>query len=172
MIVDKRPTLGGVCLNIGCIPSKALLHVAKTIDEAAAMAAHGVAFGPPTLDLTAIRDWKDSVVKRLTTGLTGLARQRKVTVVSGNGRVHLAQHAGVETAEGPRTVRFAKAIVAAGSEPVAPGFIPTDPRIWDSTACARTALSAEPTAGARRRHHRARNGDRLSGARARSRSSK
>ncbi len=73
LIVDKRPTLGGVCLNVGCIPSKALLHVAKTIDEDAAMAAHGVSFGPPTLDLDAIRDWKDRVVKRLTAGLTGLA---------------------------------------------------------------------------------------------------
>ena len=134
LIVDKRPTLGGVCLNIGCIPSKALLHVAKTIDEAAAMAAHGVAFGPPALDLTAIRDWKDSVVKRLTTGLTGLARQRKVTVVPGTGAFTSAHTLRVETAEGPRTVRFAKAIVAAGSEPVAPGFIPADPRIWDSTA--------------------------------------
>ncbi len=134
LIVDKRPTLGGVCLNIGCIPSKALLHVAKTIDEAAAMAAHGVTFGSPTLDLTAIRDWKNSVVKRLTTGLTGLARQRKVTVVSGTGAFTSPNTLRVETAEGPRTVRFAKAIVAAGSEPVAPGFIPTDPRIWDSTA--------------------------------------
>ena len=92
VLVDRRPELGGVCLNVGCIPSKALLHVAKTIDEAAAMAAHGVSFGAPSIDLAAVRKWKDGVVKRLTTGLTGLSRQRKVTVVQGRGRVHLAQH--------------------------------------------------------------------------------
>jgi dihydrolipoamide dehydrogenase len=134
LLVDKNPTLGGVCLNIGCIPSKALLHVAKVIDEGAAMAAHGVTFGPPVLDVTAIREWKDGVVRRLTTGLTGMARQRKVTVVKGAGAFTSPNTLRVETAEGPRTVRFAKAIVAAGSEPVAPGFIPPDKRIWDSTA--------------------------------------
>ena len=134
VLVDKRATLGGVCLNVGCIPSKALLHVAKTIDEAAAMAAHGVSFGQPAIDLAAIRDWKDGVVKRLTAGLTGLARQRKVTVVKGEGRFTSANTMRVETPEGTRVVRFAKAIIAAGSEPVAPGFIPSDPRIWDSTS--------------------------------------
>jgi dihydrolipoamide dehydrogenase len=134
LIVERQATLGGVCLNIGCIPSKALLHVAKVIDDTTAMAAHGVSFGPPSIDLNAIRDWKDSVVKRLTTGLTGLARQRKVTVVTGEGVFTSQNTLRVETADGPRTVRFAKAIVAAGSEPLAPGFIPSDPRIWDSTA--------------------------------------
>ncbi|MBV8106489.1 MAG: dihydrolipoyl dehydrogenase, partial [Hyphomicrobiales bacterium] len=134
VLVDKRATLGGVCLNVGCIPSKALLHVAKTIDEAAAMAAHGVSFGPPAIDLAAIRDWQNGVVKRLTTGLTGLARQRKVTVVRGEGQFTSANTMRVETPEGTRVVRFAKAIVAAGSEPIAPGFIPADPRIWDSTS--------------------------------------
>jgi dihydrolipoamide dehydrogenase len=134
VLVDKRATLGGVCLNVGCIPSKALLHVAKTIDDAAAMGAHGVKFGPPEIDLEAIRAWKDGVVKRLTTGLTGLARQRKVAVVSGEGQFTSPNTMRVETSEGTRTVRFAKAIVAAGSEPVAPGFIPADPRIWDSTS--------------------------------------
>ncbi len=135
VLVDRRPTLGGVCLNVGCIPSKAMLHVAKTIDEAAAMAAHGVTFGPPAIDLAAIRAWKDGVVKRLTSGLTGLARQRKVTVVRGEGQFTSANTVRVETPEGSRVVRFAKAIIAAGSEPIAPGFIPTaDPRIWDSTA--------------------------------------
>ena len=134
VLVDKRETLGGVCLNVGCIPSKALLHVAKTIDEAAAMAAHGVSFGPPAIDLAAIRDWQNGVVKRLTGGLTGLARQRKVTVVKGEGQFTSANTVRVETPEGTRVVRFATAIVAAGSEPVAPGFIPADPRIWDSTS--------------------------------------
>ena len=90
VLVDARQTLGGVCLNVGCIPSKALLHVAKTIDEAAAMGAHGVKFSPPSVDPVAIRAWKDGVVKRLTGGLTGLARQRKVRVVTGEGQVHFA----------------------------------------------------------------------------------
>jgi dihydrolipoamide dehydrogenase len=134
VLVDSRPTLGGVCLNVGCIPSKALLHVAKVIDEAAAFAAHGVKFGAPAFDSTAIRGWKDGVVKRLTTGLTGLARQRKVKVVIGEGRFTSPYTLRVETAEGGRVVRFNKAIIAAGSDPIAPGFIPSDPRIWDSTS--------------------------------------
>jgi dihydrolipoamide dehydrogenase len=133
VLVDKRASLGGVCLNVGCIPSKAMLHVAKTIDEAGAMAAHGVSFGPPKIDLATVRDWKDGVVKRLTTGLTGLARQRKVTVLSGEGQFTSAHTVRVETADGPRVVRFAQAVIAAGSEPAWPGFIPADPRIWDST---------------------------------------
>ncbi len=133
VLVDRRPELGGVCLNVGCIPSKALLHVAKTIDEAAAMAAHGVSFGAPSIELAAIRKWKDGVVKRLTTGLTGLARQRKVTALRGEGVFTSPNTVRAETAEGTRVVRFAKAIIAAGSEPAAPGFIPADPRIWDST---------------------------------------
>jgi len=133
VLVDKRPALGGVCLNVGCIPSKALLHVAKVIDEAKGMASHGVSFGEPSFDIDAIRDWKSSVVKRLTTGLAGLAKQRKVTVVTGAGQFTSPNTVRVETAEGPRTIRFAKAIIAAGSEPVGPGFIPFDPRIWDST---------------------------------------
>ncbi|HTR15224.1 MAG TPA: dihydrolipoyl dehydrogenase [Roseiarcus sp.] len=134
VLVDKRTTLGGVCLNVGCIPSKALLHVAKTIDDAAAMAAHGVSFGQPDIELTAVRKWKDGVVKRLTTGLTGLARQRKVTALNGDGKFTSPYTVRVETADGSQVVRFAKAIIAAGSEPVAPGFIPADSRIWDSTA--------------------------------------
>ena len=133
VLVDKRPTLGGVCLNVGCIPSKALLHVAKVIDEAADLGGHGVKFGKPEIDIDGVRGFKDGVVKRLTGGLTALARQRKVTVVVGEGRFTSAHTLAVETAEGRRIVRFPKAIIAAGSEPVAPGFIPKDPRIWDST---------------------------------------
>ena len=134
VLVERRPTLGGVCLNVGCIPSKALLHVAKVIDEAAHLGAHGVAFGKPSFDLEKLRGFKDGVVKRLTGGLTGLAKQRKVTVVAGEAQFTSANTLGVETAEGRRVVRFAKAIIAAGSEPVAPGFIPRDKRIWDSTS--------------------------------------
>ena len=133
VLVERHKTLGGVCLNVGCIPSKALLHVAKVIAEAADFGAHGVKFGAPSVDLGGVRSWKESVVKRLTTGLTGLARQRKVVVVRGVGKFASPQTLAVETAEGTKTVRFAKAIIAAGSEPIAPGFIPKDPRIWDST---------------------------------------
>jgi len=133
VLVERHKTLGGVCLNVGCIPSKALLHVAKVIDEAADFGAHGVKFGAPSIDLGGVRSWKESVVKRLTTGLTGLARQRKVVVVRGEGKFASPQTLAVETAEGTKIVRFAKAIIAAGSEPIAPGFIPKDPRIWDST---------------------------------------
>ena len=134
VLVDARQTLGGVCLNVGCIPSKALLHVAKTIDEAAAMSAHGVKFGPPSVEPAVIRGWKDGVIKRLTGGLAGLAKQRKVKVVTGEGQFTSPNTLRVETADGAKVVRFKKAIIAAGSEPVAPGFIPSDPRIWDSTS--------------------------------------
>ena len=133
VLVERWSTLGGVCLNVGCIPSKALLHAAKVIDEASAMASHGVSFGPPKIDLDGLRGWKESVVKRLTGGLTALSRQRKVTVVTGEGKFTSPHTVRVETGEGARVVRFHKAIIAAGSEPVAPAFIPKDPRIWDST---------------------------------------
>jgi dihydrolipoamide dehydrogenase len=133
VLVERWPTLGGVCLNVGCIPSKALLHVAKVIDDAADMGAHGIKFGAPSIDIDGVRAWKDSVVKRLTGGLTGLARQRKVTVVAGLGKFTSPNTVSVETGEGARTVHFAKAIIAAGSEAISPGFIPRDPRIWDST---------------------------------------
>jgi dihydrolipoamide dehydrogenase len=133
VLVDRGPTLGGVCLNVGCIPSKALLHAAKVIDEAASFGAHGLAFSAPKIDLNALRSWKESVVKRLTGGLTTLARQRKVTVVTGVAKFASANTIAVATAEGTKTVAFKQAIIAAGSEPVAPGFIPKDPRIWDST---------------------------------------
>jgi dihydrolipoamide dehydrogenase len=133
VLVERWTTLGGVCLNVGCIPSKALLHVAKVLDEAAGFAAHGVAFGAPSIDVNGVRAWKDGVVKRLTGGLTGLARQRKVAVVTGAGKFTSPNTVSVETADGAKTVSFAKAIIAAGSEPIAPGFIPEDPRIWDST---------------------------------------
>ncbi len=134
VLVDRRPTLGGVCLNVGCIPSKALLHAAKVIDEAAEMSAHGLVFAPPKIELDALRDWKERVVKRLTTGLTGLARQRKVTVLTGEGAFTSPHTLAVKAPEGDRAVRFNRAIIAAGSESAAPGFIPRDPRVWDSTA--------------------------------------
>jgi dihydrolipoamide dehydrogenase len=133
VIIDKRATLGGVCLNIGCIPSKALLHAAKTIDEAASFSDHGLTFAPPKIDLDKLRGWKQGVVNRLTGGLTTLARQRKVTVVSGEAKFSSPRQIVVATAEGARSVGFKYAIIATGSEPVAPGFIPKDSRILDST---------------------------------------
>ncbi len=133
VLVDRRSTLGGVCLNVGCIPSKALLHAAKVIDEVVEMSGHGVAYGPPRIDLDALRRWKEGVVKRLTTGLTGLARQRKVTVVTGEGAFTSPHTLAVATGDGERVIRFSSAIIASGSEPAAPGFIPNDSRVWDST---------------------------------------
>jgi dihydrolipoamide dehydrogenase len=132
-LVERWPTLGGVCLNVGCIPSKALLHAAKVIDEARAMSAHGVEFGAPRIDLARLREWKSRVVGKLTGGLSGLARQRKVEVVRGVGKL-LSPHVIEVTHEGKATrLRFAQCIVAAGSEPIALPFIPQDPRIMDST---------------------------------------
>ncbi|RJE82082.1 dihydrolipoyl dehydrogenase [Paracoccus onubensis] len=132
-LIDARPTLGGVCLNIGCIPSKALLHVAKLIGDAAEGAAHGVRFGPPQIDLGAVRDWKDQVVGKLTGGLAGLARRRKVTIVQGMARFTGPHEVEVETPDGSRRIRFDQAIIAAGSSPVRLPFLPDDPRIIDST---------------------------------------
>jgi dihydrolipoamide dehydrogenase len=135
VLVDARPTLGGVCLNVGCIPSKALLHAAKVIAETKEMTAHGIAFGPPTVDLDALRGWKDGVVARLTGGLAGLARQRKVTTLSGVGRFTSTHELELTTPDGAaKLVTFDQAIIAAGSEPVRLPFVPhDDPRIIDST---------------------------------------
>jgi dihydrolipoamide dehydrogenase len=135
VLVERWPTLGGVCLNVGCIPSKALLHAAKVIAESKEMGAHGLTFAPPTVDIDALRGWKDSVVRKLTGGLTGLAKARKVTVVQGVGRFTSLNQLEVTQADGGRkTVSFEQAIIAAGSEVVQLPFIPhDDPRVIDST---------------------------------------
>ncbi|MEX5717940.1 dihydrolipoyl dehydrogenase [Geodermatophilus maliterrae] len=135
VLVDRWPALGGVCLNVGCIPSKALLHAAKVIAETREMAEHGLSFGEPSVDVDALRRWKDTVVGRLTGGLTGLARQRKVTTIRGSGRFTSPNQVQVELADGgTTTVDFEQAIIAAGSEPVRLPFIPhDDPRVMDST---------------------------------------
>jgi dihydrolipoamide dehydrogenase len=134
ILVDKGATLGGVCLNVGCIPSKALLHVAKVIDETQEMADHGIGFGAPSLDIDKLRGWKDSIIKKLTGGLTALAKQRKVTVVTGVGSFLSPKTALVKTADGDKTVSFDQAIIACGSEPITLPFIPhDDPRVIDST---------------------------------------
>lgn len=134
ILVERYPSLGGVCLNVGCIPSKALLHAARVITEAQEMAAHGIAFGPPRIDLERLRQWKErEVVARLTGGLAQLARQRQVTVVQGVGRFIDPHHLEVATAEGSKTIAFDHAIIAAGSQPIKLPFQPDDPRVMDST---------------------------------------
>jgi dihydrolipoamide dehydrogenase len=134
VLVDKGPTLGGVCLNVGCIPSKALLHAAKVIDESKDMGAHGISFAPPAVDIDKLRGWKDGIIKKLTGGLSGLAKQRKVTVVTGIGKFTSANSVQVETDQGSKTIAFDQAIIACGSEPVTLPFIPhNDPRVIDST---------------------------------------
>jgi dihydrolipoyl dehydrogenase len=134
-LVERWPSLGGVCLNVGCIPSKALLHAARVISETKEMADHGLAFGDPAIDLDKLRAWKDAVVARLTGGLGGLAKQRKVNVVTGLGRFAGPHQLEVTAEDGTRTpIDFRQAIIAAGSEPVTLPFLPKDdPRIIDST---------------------------------------
>jgi dihydrolipoamide dehydrogenase len=134
VLVERYPTLGGVCLNVGCIPSKALLHAAKVIAEAREMGAHGLTFAKPEIDLDKLADWKDGVVGRLTGGLAGLAKQRKVQVVQGVGKFTSANQLEVATANGRTTIGFEQAIIAAGSAPIFLPFIPKDdPRVMDST---------------------------------------
>jgi len=130
MLIERSPVLGGVCLNVGCIPSKALLHAAKVIDEAAAMAEHGVSFGKPVIDAEKLRDWKNEVIGKLTGGLSGMAKQRKVHVVQATAKFVSANRLQLDNDE---TVEFQNCIIAAGSEPVMLPGLPDDPRIVDST---------------------------------------
>ncbi len=134
VIVERYPSLGGVCLNVGCIPSKALLHAAKVIAETKEMAENGVSFGEPTIDTDKLRSWKDSVVNRLTRGVGGLAKQRNVEVVTGVGTFTSPHTLDVATDGGIRTISFQNAIIAAGSESAKLPFIPhDDPRVLTST---------------------------------------
>ena len=134
VLVERYPSLGGVCLNVGCIPSKALLHAAKVITEAEEMGEFGVAFGKPKVDVDALADWKESVVDKLTGGLKGLAKGRKVEVVEGVGTFETEHMLQVETKDGVTKISFDQCIVAAGSEPVKLPFIPhDDERVIDST---------------------------------------
>jgi dihydrolipoamide dehydrogenase len=133
VLVERYSTLGGVCLNVGCIPSKALLHTALVIDEAEALGAHGITFGKPQIDLDKLRDFKSGVVKKLTGGLAGMAKMRKVEVVTGTGTFVDPHHMEVVTDAGKKVVKFKQAIIAAGSEAVKLPFIPQDPRVVDST---------------------------------------
>jgi len=129
VLVERYKALGGVCLNVGCIPSKALLHVASVMDEARALSSHGVSFGDARIEIEKLRAWKDKVVGKLTGGVAGMAKLRKVEVVTGEGKF-TGPH---ELAVGGRTIRFANAIIAAGSQAAWLPFLPKDPRIVDST---------------------------------------
>ncbi|MBV2180291.1 MAG: dihydrolipoyl dehydrogenase [Castellaniella sp.] len=134
VLVERYTTLGGVCLNVGCIPSKALLHTAAVLEEAKSLSAHGITFGEPKIDLDAVRGYKDSVVGKLTGGLAGMAKARKVSVIQGVGTFADPHHLTVTKPDGGRTaVKFASAIIAAGSQSVKLPFLPDDPRIVDST---------------------------------------
>jgi hypothetical protein len=145
VLVDSGAALGGVCLNVGCIPSKALLHAARVIAETREMSENGVSFGPPSIDLDRLRAWKDGVVARLTGGLATLARQRTVTTVRGYGRFTSPHELAVELAGGGAvSVGFGHAIIAVGSEAITLPFIPaSDPRVIDSTG----ALEVEEVPG-------------------------
>ncbi|MGR3636093.1 MAG: dihydrolipoyl dehydrogenase [Shimia sp.] len=134
VLIEKDRALGGVCLNVGCIPSKALLHSAKVISEAEDMGAHGVTFAKPEVDLVKLRNWKESVVNQLTGGLVGLAKARKVQVVNGYGTFAGPNMIEVDNDGAKSTVSFDQCVIAAGSEPVTLPFIPhDDPRVIDST---------------------------------------
>ena len=167
-LVERWPMLGGVCLNVGCIPSKALLHAAKVIEEARAMADFGVSFGAPSVDAEKLRRWKNKIVTRLTGGLTGLAKQRKVTVLRGVGSFASDHTVNVTPDTGsPQTVSFAHCIIAVGSESMRLARITRRSAHHRFDRRAGTRASWLP-AGRGRRHHRSRDGDGLRGARCQS----
>ena len=133
-LVDRWPQLGGVCLNVGCIPSKALLHAGRVIEEAESMSKHGIRFGEPKIDPAALKQWKNRIVGKLTAGLATLAKQRKVKVVQGTARFASPHRVEVQDPEGAKTrVGFEQCIIAAGSEPARIPGLPDDPRVVDST---------------------------------------
>jgi dihydrolipoamide dehydrogenase len=134
VLIERYDNIGGVCLNVGCIPSKALLHSAKVIEETAEMSEHGIQFGKPKIDASKLRDWKNSIVSKLTGGLKMLAKQRKVEILQGVGKFTSPNTIEVTKKDGGKeTVEFQNAIIAAGSRPVKLPFLPDDPRIIDST---------------------------------------
>jgi len=132
-LVERWDTLGGVCLNVGCIPSKALLHAASVIEEAAHMSEHGIVFGTPKIELDPLRNWKEGVVGRLTKGLESIAKQRKVKVLRGSAKFLDEHHLELEGSDGRQVLRFKQCIIAAGSESMALPDMPDDPRVMDST---------------------------------------
>ena len=134
VLVERYEQIGGVCLNVGCIPSKTLLHAAKIIVEAEEMDAHGISFGKPSIDLDKLREWKNGIISQLTGGLKNMAKQRNVTIVNGFGEFIDSNHLHVtDKNEKITTIKFSNAVIAAGSRPVKLPFLPDDPRIIDST---------------------------------------
>jgi dihydrolipoamide dehydrogenase len=134
VLIERYPALGGVCLNVGCIPSKALLHVAQIIHEVDEFEQHGLSYGKPSFDLDKIRSWKESVTKTLVDGLAGLVKQRKITLIQGTGKFTSSHTVEVATETGVKTVNFEQAVIAAGSHPTKiPVFPNDDPRLLDST---------------------------------------
>ena len=133
VMVERYPALGGVCLNVGCIPSKALLHTAAIMDEARSMSAHGITFAEPSIDMAKLRAFKDGVVGKLSSGVAAMAKGRKVNVLIGTGSFVGPNHLAVDTKDGRKVVAFRNAIIAAGSQPSKLPFLPEDPRIVDST---------------------------------------
>jgi dihydrolipoamide dehydrogenase len=151
VLIERYATLGGVCLNVGCIPSKALLHTASVMDEVKTMSRHGITFAPPVIDMMKLREFKDGVVKKLTGGLAGMAKARKVDVVRGVGKFLDANHVEVELTSGTswdttgekKVVKFEKCIIAAGSQAVKLPFMPEDPRVVDSTGALKLEYKPE-----------------------------
>jgi len=133
ILVERDENLGGVCLNVGCIPSKALLHAAKVLEEAKSFSEYGIQFGSPVIDLDQLRSWKEGIINRLTGGLKALAKQRKITVIEGEGSFSTPTTLLVKTKAGEQTLNFEQAVIAVGSRPVALPFLPKDPRVIDST---------------------------------------
>ena len=141
VLIERYATLGGVCLNVGCIPSKALLHTAAVMEEVKALGKHGISYGEPTIEIDKLREFKEGVIKKLTGGLAGMAKARKVDVVRGVGKFLDANHVEVEMTSGASTdttgekkvVKFQKCVIAAGSQAVKLPFMPDDPRVVDST---------------------------------------
>lgn len=142
VLIERHPTLGGVCLNVGCIPSKALLHAAKVISDAREASAYGIEFGEPDIDRARLLGWKGKTIARLTGGLKALARQRKVTLVQGTGQFISSNRIAVDTGAATQEVEFDKAIIAVGSRPIVLSDCPDDPRVMDSTGA--LALSEIP----------------------------
>ena len=165
VLVERYEKLGGVCLNVGCIPSKTLLHLAEVVSEARELARAGIEFGPPRLDLAKLRARKDAVVQRLTLGLAGLAKRRGVKVVRGEARLVSPHELEVKTASGPTRIGFEHAILAAGSRAVRLPGSPEDPAHHGLDRGARARGDPAAPARDRRRDHRARDGGGLLGAR-------
>ena len=153
VLVERYAALGGVCLNVGCIPSKALLHVAAVMDEVKHFESLGVSFAAPTVDINKLRTHKEKVVGKLTGGLAAMARMRKVTVVRGLGQFVSANHLQVEETTGTaqeksgkkQTIAFKNCIIAAGSQAVRLPFMPDDPRVVDSTGVSRPSRRRNPS---------------------------